>query len=79
MLVAAGILILQTMTGHLTPDVAKLWYEPYGAVRASVLAIVIGGVTAAACWVIGIWRTEWDAGRAVERKTPPRSTVVHDR
>lgn len=79
MAIAAGILILQTITGHLSSDVAKLWYGLYGAVRASVLGMAIGGATAAACWVMGIWRTEWDAGRAVERAGVSRSTVIHDR
>lgn len=78
MLVAAGILIAQAMTGGLSPDVANLWVGLYGVVRASLLSMTIGGATAAACWVIGIWGTEWDAGSTVERETPPRSTVVHE-
>lgn len=76
MALAAGIFILQTITGNLSFDVAKLWYNVYAAVRTSVLSMAIGGATAAVCWVIGVWRTEWD--RAVERGVL-RSTVAHDR
>jgi len=70
--IVAGILIVQTITGHLSSDVAKSWDGIYGTLCAIVLGVAIGGSTAAAFWVIGVWGTEWDRARNTE-------TVVRDR
>ena len=77
--IAAGILILQTITGHLSSsDVSKLWYGVYVTFRASVLGVAIGGSTAAACWVVGVWATEWDQDRNAETPGSSRGTVKRD-
>jgi hypothetical protein len=56
-LIVAGIIIAQAVSGALSSDVARLWEGAFGTVRAIVLGLLIGVPSAAAFWLIGVWGT----------------------
>jgi type III secretory pathway component EscT len=58
------ILIVQTANHTLSPDVARLWFGLYGAMRAIALGLLIGTSSAAVFWATATAGTHRDGSGA---------------
>jgi hypothetical protein len=57
-MIVVAILVMHLVNGTLSTDVAGLWYGVHGSVRAIALGLLIGTISAAVFWVVGIRGTE---------------------
>jgi type III secretory pathway component EscT len=57
-MIVVAILVMHLVNATLSTEVAGLWYGVNGSVRAIALGLLIGTISAAVFWVVGIRGTE---------------------